>query len=608
MSYPVIIMAISALLVLSVAAEADDGPVVHPGADGTATLDMASAVKCTAGWGTPHEDASVEGKPLRIGSAAFPHGIGTHAPAEVVFRLDGSFRWFSFFTGVSADMVQAGSITVQVWLDGRQDYETPVMRVKEEPVFVCVPVEGVRELRLVGTDAGDGNGADHVNLCELRLTTTAEKPLAKLPPAPRPVTITPVTDTAGLMPRHGTVSLYPATKWEDSLATGNGRMGALLAGDPQHDTLIVNHCKMWLPLGSHEVVPDVGKYLPELRRVIHEQGYDAGQRFFEQKAREQGWDGKLIWTDPFHPAFFLKIDQPTEGDISDYARVENFSTGEVWVQWQTPEGAFSRRMFVSRTENVIVLRLTGPKGKLSVRLTVPPVGNPLIKSSVVHAADLVTCHNVYVNGKGGYDGAVRVGTNGGQVTCTGGSISIANADAVTLVMRVEPFQKADARSLPKLTRALADLPMSYEALLKPHAAAHGARFNRVSLDLGGIPAERGMASETLLDLAQKEHRLPAALLERMYDAGRYVFLCSAGPDTPPNLFGIWTGTWQPMWSGDYTLDTNIQLDIECALSGNLAEGLAGCFALFERFMPDMRTNGCGSEGISRYSFGRTSDA
>ena len=67
-----------------------------------------------------------------------------------------------------------------------------------------------------------------------------------------------VADCAALMPKHGTVSLYPAKRWEDSLATGNGRMGALLAGDPQQETLIVNHCKMWLPLGSREVLPDVG--------------------------------------------------------------------------------------------------------------------------------------------------------------------------------------------------------------------------------------------------------------------------------------------------------------------------------------------------------------
>jgi hypothetical protein len=84
--------------------------------------------------------------------------------------------------------------------------------------------------------------------------------------------------------------------------------------------------------------------------------------------------------------------------------------------------------------------------------------------------------------------------------------------------------------------------------------------------------------------------MPAALLERMYDAGRYVFLCSAGPYTPPNLFGIWTGTWHPAWSGDYTTDTNLQLDVECAHSGNMAESMAGYFDLWDSYLPDFERN------------------
>ena len=100
--------------------------------------------------------------------------------------------------------------------------------------------------------------------------------------------VQPVADTAALMPRHGTVSIRPATQWEDGLAAGNGIMGALLYGDPRHDTLVVDHCKLWLPLGSREVMPDMVPVLPEMRRIIGEQGYQAGQNFFLDTARKQG--------------------------------------------------------------------------------------------------------------------------------------------------------------------------------------------------------------------------------------------------------------------------------------------------------------------------------
>ena len=586
------------------------------------SLDQAISTQC--GWGTAHDNASVTGGELRIGTAAFERGIGTHAPAELVFQVGGNYRWLTFHAGISSEMTENGSATVQVWLDGRMVHQTPILRIKEEPRYVSLAITGAKEIRLVGTDAGNGNGADHINLCSLRLSVSPTEP--KPEPIRKvgtiaPSSLTPATNLALLMPKHGTVSTAPAKKWEDSLATGNGIMGALLAGDPHNDTLIVNHSKLWLPLGSREVVPNVGTVLPEMRRIIGEQGYPAGHKFFLDQAKAQGWDGKLVWTDPFHPGFLLKIAQAAEGAVTDYARVQDCSTGEAWAQWRTPAGEFSRRVFVSRVDNVIALKLTGPPGKLACSLHMDKIGNQLIDSAVVHTNGLISCHNVYVNGKGGYDGAVRVTAQGGKLTCDGQFISVADANSVTLIMRLEPWktpltnseawpyspnnpefakptatpsQKAARAYQPRWTvqlkRQLASLPADYDQLLRPHAKAHRAIFDRVSLDLGGSPTERALSSEALLDLAQQEQRLPAALLERMYDAGRYVLLCSAGPDTPPNLFGIWTGTWQPAWSGDYTLDTNLQLDIESALSGNLAECLTGYFRLMESFVPDFRLN------------------
>jgi len=132
---------------------------------------------------------------------------------------------------------------------------------------------------------------------------------------------TPAAAVAALMPHHGTVSTKPAAEWEDALAAGNGIMGALLYGDPRHDTLIADHCKLWLPAGSREILPDMGPVLPEMRRIIGASGYGAGQKFFLDTARKQGWGGHLVWTDAFHPGFFLKIEQPEPGAITDYARV-----------------------------------------------------------------------------------------------------------------------------------------------------------------------------------------------------------------------------------------------------------------------------------------------
>lgn len=449
-----------------------------------------------------------------------------------------------------------------------------------------------------------------------------EKTLAAPPP---PATVAAMADVSSVMPRHGTVSIKPAAKWDEGLAAGNGIMGAMLYGGPVEETILVNHCKLWLPAGSREVLPNAGDALPEMRRLIGESGYRAGQQYFLQKARESGWGGQLVWTDAFHPGFFLKISQPQDGAITNYARVEDFATGEVWAQWRTPQGGFARRLFVSKTDNTIVATTTGPNGKVSLKLVMDKVENNLIDSTVTHTDGWITCHNVYVKGKGGYDGVVRVINDGGTQTCDGKSITVSGADSVTLLIRILPWRTPlldsqawatdpanpdfaggfhpasrstvraagtayDPRWMDGLKKDLQSMPASYAKLFKPHAAVWGDAFNRVSVDFGGSAEERAMPSEAILDKGQREQLLSPALLERMYDAGRYVYMCCAGPETTPTLVGIWTGTWKPAWSGDYTTDTNLQLDNELAFSANLTDYMNGYFYLWNSFLPDFRRN------------------
>ena len=78
-------------------------------------------------------------------------------------------------------------------------------------------------------------------------------------------------------------------------------------------------------------------------------------------------------------------------------------------------------------------------------------------------------------------------------------------------------------------------------------------------------------------------------MEKMYDAGRYMFICSAG-ELAPNLQGIWTGSWNAAWSGDFTLDTNLQAAIASGCSANLTDLMEGYFRLMESFYPEWRLN------------------
>ena len=398
----------------------------------------------------------------------------------------------------------------------------------------------------------------------------------------------PLANLAGSVPRHGSAGIRPADNWEFAFVSGNGRLGAMVFGDPADETIIANHCRLFMPLGTREVLPDLAEHVPELRKMIREKGGKTALQFFLAKAKEQGFPG-LLWTDPFHPAFELTIRQDFDGTPSDYLRTEDFQTGEVGVRWTADAGAFRRRLFVSRTDNVIVLSMTGPEpGTMSASFDAPFADRDDLKVTCAKEPRGITFHNVYKFGKGGYDAAVRIVPRGGAVTCENNIIRVDGADEVLVLMRVEPFKAGEPGTLEKIKSALAQMPADYATLFKPHAKAHGAIFSRVSLDLGG-GADREKSSEELLETAATENRLPPALLEKMYDAGRYMFICASG-ELPPNLQGIWTGTWNPPWSGDFTLDTNIQSAVGSGLSGNMLECMEGYYNFIESLVPDWREN------------------
>ena len=52
----------------------------------------------------------------------------------------------------------------------------------------------------------------------------------------------------------------------------------------------------------------------------------------------------------------------------------------------------------------------------------------------------ITWHNMYKNGKGGYDAAIRVVAPGGLVAASGDELHVTGADEVLVLMRIVPWK------------------------------------------------------------------------------------------------------------------------------------------------------------------------
>lgn len=128
-------------------------------------------------------DRSVGCTPLQIGDRAFARGIGTHARSEIVYEMNGAVERFEAWVGVDASKANSAvaSVVFKVVADGRDVFDSGVMRGSTPAQKVRVNLAGVRELKLLVTDAGDGNKDDYANW--------ADAVLIGAKPAPRPAAV-----------------------------------------------------------------------------------------------------------------------------------------------------------------------------------------------------------------------------------------------------------------------------------------------------------------------------------------------------------------------------------------------------------------------------------
>jgi alpha-L-fucosidase 2 len=417
-------------------------------------------------------------------------------------------------------------------------------------------------------------------------------------------------------PERGFVSLRAARNWEQALISGNGKMGAMVYGNPLNETIILNREGLFMPLNEPLPPVDTGSHLAEIRKMIFEGQYQKAADYVVQLSHEEGWKEKR-WTDPLIPAFDLLVKMNTEGETSGYSRSLDFQTGTAAVQWQQQDGTYLRRLFVSRPDNVVVLSITSPgKGKLNCEIQLaqrPTAGqggwgpedafkNGINEVKITADKNWLTYRSSFKRGwpgsLQGYEGAARVIVKKGAAKPQGDKIIISDADEVLVLARIELTKDYAKSGIENIKKSLSKISANYDTLLKRHAKVHGEFFNRVRLDLKD-PADRNLSSEELFAKSKVGH-LSKALLEKEFDACRYGILSTSG-DYPPTLQGVWGGTWGPPWSNDYTQNGNFQCALASELSANLPECMDAFFKYMDLQMADYRENAkrmFGARGIN----------
>ena len=397
--------------------------------------------------------------------------------------------------------------------------------------------------------------------------------------------------------RKGFSSDYPTEykDWGNGFLAGNGKMGVIVFGNPLRETVIFNDRKFFMAASHERSFNRVSASdLQKIREYcVAEQWKEANDLANAVHGWKNGGEGDK------HPGYEMQITIPEDGAIGNYLRECNFRTGEISVKWTDNRGNWERKTFVSRKDNVIVQYLKAPdKGNLNcaIRLDIHPGMHFKPDMKFTNCSD-ETCLNLRVNyapntNGAGYEGVTKIIVNGGEKTISDGTLTVKNAKSVLLLTRMEKYY-SDCETQwnqKSLQSKLNLLPTDYTILLAGQIETHQAIFDRVQLDWGSDAADRALSKEALLEKQKRSDKPVAALWERIFDSGRYLYLSSSSETAPPDLLGLWTGDCHVGWSGYYHLDANLNLQIAGGNIGNMPEAMEGYFTLMERLSDGFRIN------------------
>ncbi len=153
----------------------------------------------------------------------------------------------------------------------------------------------------------------------------------------------------------------PASQWDHAFPLGNGRLGATVFGTINRERIQLNEETLWMGGPRETDNPEALAALPEVRRLLF-----AGQPREAYALAERKLMGKPWRLESYQSLADLRLAFDHEGTISDYRRELDLDEAVARVSYRVDGVRYTREVFASHPDQVIVIRLTADKpGALS---------------------------------------------------------------------------------------------------------------------------------------------------------------------------------------------------------------------------------------------------
>ena len=365
----------------------------------------------------------------------------------------------------------------------------------------------------------------------------------------------------------------PAKQWVEALPVGNGRLGAMVYGDPSKELIQLNENTVWAGSPYRNDNPDAREALPEVRRLIFEGKYKEAHDIVNEK-----FISKISHGMPYQTMGNLRLTFPGHENFQDYYRELDLTNAVVSSRYNLNGVKYETKIFSSFPDQILIIRISADKpGSLSFSASLDRPSKIDITTNRKDELIMSGKTNDFENVRGEllqFNTKVKILTSGGSVSASDTTLIVSKADIATIYVSMATnfvnYNDISANAVERVNNYLQTaLKKDYALILKDHIADYQKYFNRVSLDLDITDAVKNPTDIRLEQFAKGNDPQLVALY---FQFGRYLLISSSRPGgQPANLQGIWCDQLTPSWDSKYTININTEMNYWPSEITNLTE-------------------------------------
>ena len=366
----------------------------------------------------------------------------------------------------------------------------------------------------------------------------------------------------------------PATAFEESLPIGNGKLGALIYGGANNDSIYLNDITLWTgkPVNREEG-GDAYKWIPKIREALFKEDYKAADSL---QLHVQGHNSEY-----YQPLAIINIKDANKGQFSNYKRELSLDNAMATLSYTREGIKYQREYFASHPDKMIAIRLTASQKKaINCDISLTSLIPHQVKASNKQLT--ITGHAMgKPENSTHFCSILSIKNEDGTITASDSTLHLQGVSEAVIYLVNETsyngFDKHPVKEGAPYIEKVNDnawhlVNYTYPELKQRHITDYQNIFNRAKFALKGAKFDnRRTTDQQLFDYTEKEEQNP--YLEMLYfQYGRYLLIsCSRTPGIPANLQGLWAPARKSPWRGNYTININLEENYWPAEVTNMSE-------------------------------------